>query len=386
VSEIQSVEGRPLKKGMSPGRRSALAALTLLVAAIAIFVVGQLLQPAAIPADHALALLQVDGRVALAKADGSALVPLTGSGVPTGANGLLWAPGGEFIALGTRDAVVVVDRAGVVAWRHVVPDRFATFEWSPDGSRISIFDSAGGVSSDGSARASLQILNSAGVLDWDVPLPDDLAVVPGFTNLAWSPDGALLAFTGFTTPGLISGFQPTSLWVADLARQSLKQLPLESTAFLSSPAWVSDGRLYVAHSKSGETGIWRIDPLSGESTDVVRRDIDSCAPNAPCFFQGIGPIVASPDGSAIAFRDATRDISILGIASGALASVPNTETVFLTPYEWTEDGASLLYIAPAPLPADPSVPQDLTRFDTRTKAAQVVLTGVSFFDLLHAGP
>ena len=380
--EIQSVEGRPIKKGMSPGRRSAAGALTVLGAALGILVVGQLVQPPGIPLDHALALIRADGHVELAKPDGSAATALTGTGVPADAVALLWAPGGDFLALRTTDAVVVVDRAGVVAWRKAVTGHSASFAWSPDGSRIAILDAGGGVSSTGSARASLQVLTQSGALEWDLPLPDDFGVVTGFGNLAWSPDGGFLAFTGYTNEGLSAGLQPTRLWIGNLSSQTIVPRSEESNTFVAAPAWASDGSLYVARNAFEETGIWRIDPSTGQATLVLRRQMDSCAAGADCRFDGIDDLAPSPDGSRLAFQDATRELTVVVVGTGAITVVPGTGSLAFTVSAWASGGSSLLYLAAAPPPADPGRPRDLARFDLATGSAEAVLPDVRAFDLL----
>jgi hypothetical protein len=388
VSEIQSVEGRPLKKGLSPGRRSAFWALGLLVAAIVIVVVGQLVQPPGIPTDHDLGIIQADGRVALARGDGSAPVPLTGVGVPGDATGMQMAPGGDFVALRTPAAIVVVDRAGVVSWRKAVVGASVTFAWSPDGSRVAIFDSGGGLSSTGAPRASLQVLTSAGALEWDVPLADGFGGVPGYGNLAWSPDGGSLAFSGFTRPGLLGGLQPTALWKAAVDAQTLATFgdATLTNTFVYGPAWASDGKLYFARSSFEQSGIWQIDPSSGDATLLLRRQMDSCAAGATCTFELLGPLIPSPDASTLAFRDVTRDLSILVIATRAITVVPGTQGLASTPYEWAADGRSLLYIAHADPPADPVVPRDLARFDPGSGSSAVLIADVRAFDVLAGTP
>jgi Tol biopolymer transport system component len=387
VSEIQSVEGRPLKKGLSPGRRSAVWALGILVVAIVIVVVGQFIQPPGIPADHDLGVIMADGRVGLAKADGSALVFLAGAGVPADATGILLAPGGDFVALRTSDAIVVVDRAGVVAWRKAVVGSSATFAWSPDGSRIAIFDSGGGVSSNGAPRASLQVLTAAGALEWDVPLADGFTVVPSYGNLAWSPDGGSLAFSGFTTTGLIGGLPPTTLWNAAVTDQMLSALGdgSPSDTFVYGPAWAGDGNLYVARSSAGQNGIWRIDPATGAATLILTAHLFACPTGSTCPFVGLGPLAASPDGRSLAFLDATRELTILTLATGATSTVPGLAPVAFVPYEWSSEGTALLYLGPDMPPADPAQLRRLLRFDLGTRTSALVLDGVRAFDIPPRG-
>ncbi|HEX3265473.1 MAG TPA: hypothetical protein VHR16_07375 [Candidatus Limnocylindrales bacterium] len=385
MSEIQSIEGRPLKKGLSPGQRSAYGALGLLVAALALVLVGQVVQPPTIPPDHVLALIERDGHVVLAKSDGSAVTPFVGAGVPVDPMWVLWAPGGDFLTLRTADAVVVVDRAGVVSWRKAVAGASVSVAWSPDGSAVAIFDAGGGVDATGAARASLQIQSSTGALQWDVPLADGFGLVPGYGSLAWSPDGSSLAFTGFTKAQSVGGLQPTTLWIATVATQALAPVTHESNAFIYGAGWASDRNLYVARSSFEETGIWRVDASSGALTLVARRQTDSCAPGATCTFELLGPIVPSPDGGALAFRDVNRDLSVLTVATGAVASIPAVAIASSTPYAWSADGSTLLYLDNGDPPADPAVAQRLMRFDPAAGSSEAVVNGVRAFDLV-VGP
>jgi Tol biopolymer transport system component len=380
VSEIQSVEGRPIKKGMSPGRRSALGALAVLGAAIGILVIGQALQPASIPPDHDLALITAAGAVQLARSDGSAAAPLTGSGIPGDATALQWAPGGDFVGLRSATELTVVDREGVVAWRHALSPA-ASVAWSPDGSRVAIYDGTMSDARSVATDAILEILTSTGELQWKAPLPEGFGLVPGYANLAWSPDGARIAFTG-TAERVETGDQPASAWLADVDAQALRPVTRDAGAFEYGPAWSADGTLYVARRSALESGIWRVQRATGERTLVLRTAMEPCPVHAPCSPANLAPLVPSPDGRLLAFREPTFGLSLLDIASGETRTVQQPVTLADPPFVWSADGAALLYLLRADGAAQQTAPPDVVRFDLQGGTTTVVVAGVRGFDLL----
>jgi hypothetical protein len=379
VSEIQSVEGRPIKRGMSPGRRSALGALALLVAAIGVLVIGQALQPAAIPADHDLALILADGTVQLARSDGSAAAPLAGSGIPADARSVQWAPGGDFVGLRSATELTVVDREGVVAWRRAVSS-VGSVAWSPDGSRVAIYDGAAGGTTT-SADATLEVVTSTGALQWKVPLPEGFALVPGDANLAWSPGGGTIVFTGTSEP-VETGRQPASAWLADVDAQAFRPLTADPDAFDYGPAWAADGTLYLARRSPLESGIWRVQPATGLRMLVLPTSVEACPVAASCQPASLAPIVPSPDGTALAFREPASGLSVLDIASGEAQRVQQPGTLAEPPFAWSADGGSLLYLLHAGGTAQPDAPPDLVRFELARGTTTVILADVRGFDLL----
>ena len=92
--------------------------------------------------------------------------------------------------------------------------------------------------------ATIEVLTSTGELEWKVPLPEGFGLVVRDEKLAWAPDGASIAFTGFTER-IESGRQPTGLWIADVAAQAVRQVPDAAGTFAYGPAWASDGTLYL---------------------------------------------------------------------------------------------------------------------------------------------
>jgi hypothetical protein len=251
---------------------------------------------------------------------------------------------------------------------------------------MAVFDSAGGVSSDGSPRASLQILSNTGVLAWDVPLPDGFRVTPGFGNLAWSPDAGSLAITGITKPGLIDGVQPTTLFIADTADQTLRPLTGQDNSFVYGPGWASDGSLYIARSSFDDTSISRIDASNGQETLIVRTQPDSCAQQGKCSFDRLGSLVPSPDGTKLAYRDTADVLSVIDIATRATTPIPPTLTASFTPYEWSEEGTALLFFGYPGPPASAAVPTFLAQFELASRSSTVLLRDVRAFDFVPTTP
>ena len=380
MSEIQSVEGKPIKKGLSPGRTSAVGALILLAIGLGALLVGQVLQAAPIPSDHVLALLTADGDLDLATLDGSASSTVAEGGDATAVR---WAPGGDFVTVRRVGDLAVVDRDGVVAWRHELRSPSASFAWSPDGSRIAIYDGlVNGSDPDAmTLDASLEVLSATGVLEWKLPLPDGFGFAVGYEKLAWSPDGTSFAFTGFTER--VQGTrQWASLWLADVGGQTIRQVTSDIDTFQYGPAWSAGGGLVVAESSTLASGIWRIDPISGDRTEILRTAMELCPVHAPCSPARLDPLLPSPDGVLLAFDEPTFGLSTINVATRELIKVQEPGTLAEVPGVWSDDGSALLYLRHPGRTADPAAPPALVRFDLGTRATTVIVPAVRAFDLL----
>ncbi|HET9852443.1 MAG TPA: hypothetical protein VFP56_08050 [Candidatus Limnocylindrales bacterium] len=385
MSEIQSVEGRPIKKGISPGQRSAYTALALLVGAVAILVVGQLIQPPPLPLDHELALLRSSGAVELALPDGTAATPLSGSGVPIDGTAIRWAPGGDFLAVRRDAELVIVDRAGVVAWRHTLRSPFSDFAWSPDGSRIAIDDAVdlGTVAEQGpiAGQVSVEIYTTTGALEWGVPVDPGFERIGGDGSLAWAPDGSSVAFTGLTQR-VSEGLQWSSVWLAGIRGQTVRRLTSDTGTFDYGPVWTTGVGLVIGRMTTAGSSISTIDPANGAATELLRRPSELCGSGSSCAPVHLSPLVPSPDGRLIAFRDPRFGVSILNPATREIIKIPQEEVVPDVPYAWSEDGAFLYLQGHAAPTADPSHPGSLARFDVTARTLSLVIADVVSFDLL----
>jgi dipeptidyl aminopeptidase/acylaminoacyl peptidase len=384
VSEIQSVEGRPLKKGISPGRRSAYGALALLAGAIVLFAAGQLVQPDAIPLDHVLAFIRTDGTLQLARADGADAAMLSGDGIPSDASSVRWAPGGDFLALKTATQLVILDRAGVVSWRHDLPSASSAFAWSPDGAHLAVQDvTVTGPPAEENAtssQVSMEIYSTAGGLDWTLPLDPAFAVDVRDGQLAWAADGRSLAFAGVARPSA-SGAPASSLWLADLQAQTVRQLTNDPASVDTDPAWSLGGGLVTARANGQSVTIVAVDPVTGAATTIFERDTAACPSATSCEPVSIGPLVPSPDGGLIAFREPRAGLSILNPASRELVAVDQSALTAEWPYVWSVDGDALDFLGHAPS-TGPSAAGSIGRFDLAATTSGPVAGDVKTFDLL----
>jgi hypothetical protein len=384
VSEIQSVEGRPLKKGLSPGRRSAYGALAILVAAIALFAAGQLVQPDAIPLDHDLAVIRGDGSLQVARADGADAAMLTGDGIPTDSSAIRWAPGGDFVALKTPTQLVVVDRGGVVSWRHDLSSSASTFAWSPDGRHLALEDvSASGQTGEGQASSvvGLEVYSATGALEWTVPLDPHFAVSVADGQLAWAPDDGSIAFGGVVN---VSGnrSQASSIWLAEIDGQTLRQLTDEPASLDADPAWSSGGGLIIARANAEFVRLATLDPATGTATTIFERAISACPSAGSCEPTSIGPLVPSPDGGLIAFREPRSGLSVLNPSSRELVAVDQAALIAGPPYVWSSSGDALFFLGHA-AGANPAGVGSVVRFDLAATTSAAVVNDVRSFDLLE---
>ena len=160
------------------------------------------------------------------RADGTARVRLTLSGDLASPGFPAWSPTGEWIAFSWHDVSTANYQTGIFVMKQngtqvtrVIPDTIRAAElqrptWSPDGNRLAFVT--------GNGRA-------IGMVDVD---GSDLSVVPipmWVESLAWSPDGAFLAFNDNCPPN--EDCSPV-VWLFRIADGSLIRV-----GFGFSPAW-----------------------------------------------------------------------------------------------------------------------------------------------------
>ena len=94
-------------------------------------------------------------------------------------------------------------------------------------------------------------------------------IYDGFTrNLAWSPDGSMIAFEGNNQPNG-NPYDDMDIWLIGADGSNPRNLTNSAGVYDSDPSWSPDGRFIVygslvSRDPSARTQIFKIDTVTGE--------------------------------------------------------------------------------------------------------------------------
>lgn len=118
---------------------------------------------------------------------------------------------------------------------------------SPDGARIAVAERGWLWLVDARTRVARQ-LTSGGALD---------------SRPRWSPDGARILFVRD---------DGSDTWIAEIdVATGSERVAVNTDAIELDPSWGPDGSIWYASGASGPIRIWRLDPATGERTEVAGR-------------------------------------------------------------------------------------------------------------------
>lgn len=147
-------------------------------------------------------------------------------------------------------------------------------------------------------------------------------------DLAWSPDGAQIAFSEYTS----GAGEPGGFRVNVVSVEGGEVRPLVSDA--RSPSWSPDGsRLAFASDRDGN---WNVYTTASDGSDVRRITTAPADDRDPAW---------SPDGRSIAFtsnRNGPRNIFLVELESGAITRLTSSDANDLNP-AWSPDGRWLVF-------------------------------------------
>jgi len=376
---IEHREPRPSPPTMPGGRRAIAVAFALVIAASGIAVAVRAFQrsatqtPVSTSSNGLIAYVETDDpgngpwRIVTIEPDGSGRQVLTAE--PGRYGEPAWSPDGSRLALtltvGTetrRIATISSDGSGLKELTHCdSPECLSDTSpvWSPDGSEIAWARMSG---------AHAVIPESIFVLGAARSAPETTLVLPGLSfvgGLAWSPDGARIAFDASE-----EGTKRFSIYVVDVNDGTVGRLtncPISECSIGDlHPSWAPDGSRIV-FARDGDLYL-----MNANGSDV--RRLYSCRPSCTAAMEPVW----SPDERKIAFAVQTakdRDLYVIGSDgsdAGRLTDAPGDEfspvwqpipvetTLEPTPDQSPDPTASPSVAVPIPIESSPGHVSDLT--------------------------
>jgi Tol biopolymer transport system component len=173
---------------------------------------------------------------------------------------------------------------------------------------------------------------------------------------------------------------PSTLWLVDVGERSVRSLmPDDGRDRDYYPTWLPDGRLVFAQLG---TGLWVLDPASGETTRLIDFNDFPCDP--ACSNRLARLLVVSPDGKRLAFAAPGMGLRILDLGTGTTSEsirLPDGYSTDLRPsIRWTPDGTGLV-MAIGEVTGEPFVATMVGRLDLATAQLTILARNVRVFDL-----
>ncbi|HLZ69377.1 MAG TPA: hypothetical protein VKV26_05635 [Dehalococcoidia bacterium] len=192
------------------------------------------------PDDDRFALLQeIEGTAAISVAHaadaGDGLIVFQGADSPV--DDVAWSPDGGSLALTSGFALQIVAADGSGPARQIA-DHVYAFAWAPGSGALAVVQWDG---QPGHGESLTTIAASDGAAISHI-LPGQTKTCP--SRLAWSADGAYLAFSAGLFQNPVCGDPAQTahgLWVWDTAAKALRQLETKDVGLL--PRWTADGQI-----------------------------------------------------------------------------------------------------------------------------------------------
>lgn len=245
---------------------------------------------------------------------------------------LAWSPDGSALASGSLDTTVRLWSASGDAARTLStaepPGRVMSLAWSPDGATLAV----GTIGIPGGLAGAVRLYRPDGVLlaELRTRLAGNSYLMTGgkFLNLAWSPDGRLLA----------AGAVDYAIWRAD-GTQVASIYSGGTPAW--GMAWSPDGRRLAIGDENGTVALY----------DSAGQGIAIWHNNGPVG--GLGSLAFSPDGANLAVGASTA-VSLLRVADPRAAPLV-LQTGTAANVAWSPDGGMLAVANPATGATDAAV-------------------------------
>jgi WD40 repeat protein len=225
-----------------------------------------------------------------------------------------WDPSGTGLAFDSQgNAITVRD---VVSWKELLvleghSDTVLDIAWSPDGTLLA------SVSGDHTMRI------------WDTTSGDNVETIqpPGYEahgnasgSVTWNPDGMFLVFS----------LQEPTMWIWNLRDGEGISVDMPGRGLVDDLAWSPDGTKIA--SASGEVHVW--DAATGER--LFTPDLPQ-----PGYLHGAHCVAWSPDGHRLAFGYYDGTIYLWDVGTQSIAASLTGHTKEIVSLAWSPDGRRL---------------------------------------------
>jgi Tol biopolymer transport system component len=231
-----------------------------------------------------------------------------------------FSPAGDRLAIASGGALWVMNPDGSDA-RQVASD-VTNIAWSPDGARIAYVRAP--------LPLELHIVNVDG--GGDVAVPG--ATPGGFVGLAWSPDGGRIAFEGMRSTGGLS--TTTTVYVINIDGTGLRDidasLPGPDSRAAHEPTWSPDGRLIafdrhlLYNASDRKWNLWVTDLAKGDAWSITTGGTGDVRPSW------------SPNGDQITFLRfngySNNDVYVVRYDGTGLRQITDTPETEEEPQFW----------------------------------------------------